>query len=85
MYYLLGPIFKMKYTTRSFYDEIFCYDSSNLRARQKLRLVQMKAIRESLLKEGINGVGSGLMWRKDQPIKEKPATEDKPTSKVPIP
>nr|XP_043631427.1 protein CHROMATIN REMODELING 4 isoform X2 [Erigeron canadensis] len=49
---------------------------AKLRARQKLRLAQVKAIRESLLTGG-----PGLVWRSDQPIKEKPMTEDKPTSK----
>ncbi|KAF5768820.1 putative DNA helicase chromatin regulator PHD family [Helianthus annuus] len=51
---------------------------SKLRARQKLRLAQMKAIKESLL----NG-GSDLMWRLDQPTTQKPSTEDDPTSKAP--
>ncbi|KAI3798449.1 hypothetical protein L1987_33725 [Smallanthus sonchifolius] len=50
---------------------------SKLRARQKLRLAQMKAFKEFLLSEG-----SGLMWRSDQPTKEKPSAEDNPTSKV---
>ncbi|KAM0038354.1 putative chromatin regulator PHD family [Helianthus debilis subsp. tardiflorus] len=51
---------------------------SKLRVRQKLRLAQMKAIKESLL----NG-GSDLMWRSDQPTTQKPSTEDDPTSKAP--
>ncbi|KAK9062333.1 hypothetical protein SSX86_019519 [Deinandra increscens subsp. villosa] len=50
---------------------------SKLRARQKLRLVRVKAFKEALL----NG-GSGLMWRSDQPTDEKPSTEDNQTSKV---
>ncbi|KAI7751103.1 hypothetical protein M8C21_020508 [Ambrosia artemisiifolia] len=50
---------------------------SKLRARQKLRLAQMKAFKESLL----NG-GSDLMWISDQPTKENPSTEDNQTSKV---
>ncbi|KAK1410859.1 hypothetical protein QVD17_37400 [Tagetes erecta] len=44
---------------------------SRLRARQKLRLAQVKAIKES-----------GLMWRSDQPTKENPSTEDSQPSKV---
>lgn len=53
------------------HNEIRCFDSSKLRARQKLRLAQIKAMKES-----------GLTWRSDQPTKEKPSKEDNPTSKV---
>ncbi|XP_076912724.1 protein CHROMATIN REMODELING 4-like [Bidens hawaiensis] len=44
---------------------------SKLRARQKLRLAQIKAMKES-----------GLTWRSDQPTNEKPSKEDNPTNKV---
>ncbi|KAD7478296.1 hypothetical protein E3N88_01432 [Mikania micrantha] len=50
---------------------------SKLRARQKLRLAQMKAFKEYLLNEG-----SGLVCRPDQPANEMPSTEDNQTSKV---
>nr|GEV28981.1 protein chromatin remodeling 4-like isoform X1 [Tanacetum cinerariifolium] len=55
---------------------------TKLRARQKQRLIQAKAIREALLAESLKREDPGLMCKSDQPIEDKP-TDDKSTSKVP--
>lgn len=54
---------------------------TKLRARQKQRLIQAKAIREALLAKSLNREDSGLMCKSDQPIEDK-TTDDKSTSKV---